>query len=259
MVDTPRMCRAAAGTLPLVFALALLTALPTRSSGQVRDTTTAPDSVARTGAEAPDSALRATPLRVLPQAARDHIVAITTAFFDTPEGRGLLPTGMAEAAIAAEHVRVAGRDSASIRAMWAGAAQVLYAIDPALTGGGDAMGYGFRRAAEGVRVSIQLAVSVDGVPESLLYHAPFIEAAATGAIARADDAVALARQIQASTDPVATLRLFNRLAATVRAMAWGEDRDGDGRIGNDASEAGLVQAGYHIELVLRMTDVASAR
>jgi hypothetical protein len=188
----------------------------------------------------------------MPPAAQEHILTITTSFFDTPNRMGLLPTGMAEAEIAAEHVRRAGMDSTNVGAMAEEMIHVLHAIDPALTGGGAGLGYGFRRAAEDVRTAIQLAASVQGAPESLLYHAPFVESAATGAMARADDAVALARQIQGSTDAVSAHRLVDRLAAVVRAMTWGEDRDGDGRIGGDVAEAGLAQARYHLELVRRM-------
>ena len=194
----------------------------------------------------------------LPAQALEHLAAISTTFFDTPDGMGLLPAGMAEAAVAAEYVRVAGLDSTNVRAMSGNMVHVLHAIDPGLTGGGYGLGYGFRRAAEGVRVSIQLAVQVEGVTEPLLYHAPFIEAAATGALAKADDVVALARQIQGSTDAAATHRLVRRLAALVRAMAYGADLDGDGRIGNDPSEAGLAQAGYHLQLVRRMEELVPA-
>jgi hypothetical protein len=194
----------------------------------------------------------------LPPEALEHLGAISTTFFDTPDGMGLLPTGLAEAAIAEEYVRVAGRDSTNVRAMSGNMVHVLHAIDPGLTGGGYGLGYGFRRAAEGVRVSIQLAMQAGGVTEPLLYHAQFIEAAATGALAKADDAVTLARQIQGSQNAAATLRLVNRLANLVRAMAYGADLDGDGRIGNDPAEAGLAQAGYHLELVRRMEALVQA-
>lgn len=236
------------------LALALLVSLPASSAGQARDSTSAPDSlgpIARAVGD-PSSPSPAQVRTPMPLAAQEQIHAITTAFFDTPNRMGLLPTGMAEAEIAAAYVRLAGRDSTNVGAMSGGMIHVLHAIDPDLTGGGAGLGYGFRRAAEGVRTAIQLATSVEGAPESLLYHAPFIESAATGAMARADDAVALARQIQGSTDAASTLRLVDRLAAVVRSMTWGEDRDGDGRIGADASEAGLAQALYHLELVRRM-------
>ena len=38
----------------------------------------------------------------LPEAVVTHLGHITTAFFDTPSGMGILPVGMAEAAIAEE-------------------------------------------------------------------------------------------------------------------------------------------------------------
>lgn len=233
-----------APTIPLLLAASLF-ACARPVTGQVADSAAAP-----VPAGMPDDTL---PDRVpLPPEALQHLGAISTTFFDTPDGMGLLPTGMAEAGVAAEYARIAGLDSMNVRAMSGNMVHVLHAIDPGLTGGGYGLGYGFRRAAEGVRVAIQLAVQVDGVTEPLLYHAPFIEAAATGALAKADDAVALARQIQGSSDARATRRLVNRLRDLVRAMAYGADLDGDGRIGNDAAEAGLAQAGYHLELVRRM-------
>jgi hypothetical protein len=188
----------------------------------------------------------------MPPAAQEHLLTITTGFFDTPNGTGLLPTGMEEARIAAQHVHLAGLDSTNVEAMSGEMVHVLHAIDPALTGGGSGLGYGFLRAADGVRTAIQLAMQVEGTPESLLYHGPFIESAASGAMARAEDAIALARQVQGSTDAATARRLLERLASVLRAMTWGEDRDGDGRIGADRSEAGLAQAQYHLELVRRM-------
>ena len=194
----------------------------------------------------------------LPPEIIDHLESITTSSFETPFQMGLLPTGMVEAAIASEYVSVAGSDSLDVGRMTRNMVHVLHAIDPSLVGGGLGLGYGFRRAAGGVRQAARLAASAPGASDVLLYHASFIEDAANGALARADEAVAVARSIRSSSDPEAIRPLLDRLAGLVRAMAYGFDADRDGRIGHTAAESGLAQAAYHLALVRRVEGLAPA-
>lgn len=184
----------------------------------------------------------------------EHVYAMTHTFVDTPYGMGLIPTGLVEARIAEAYVRVAGQDSANTRAMKANMVHVVHAIDPGQADFGQGLGYGFKRAAEGVRTYIDLAADDPAASPTLLFHAPYVRDAATNALALADDAVAMARSIQTSSETEAEplLERLEDLAALIRAMAWGSDRDRDGRIGNNAAESGLAQAGYHLELVRRV-------
>ena len=188
----------------------------------------------------------------LPEAVVTHLGHITTAFFDTPSGMGILPVGMAEAAIAKEYAWLAGQDSADILNMTENMSHVLHAIDPVEVGAGFGLGYGFKRAAEGVIAHIELAETSDGVSETVLFHAPFVNRAARGSLVRADEAIAMARRIQRATDPVETLPLIEELRDLIRAMAFGTDRDRDGRIGQTEPEAGLAQAWYHLQLLYRV-------
>jgi hypothetical protein len=187
----------------------------------------------------------------LPPQIVGYLRMMTSTAPDTPYGMGLIPTGIVEARIAEGYVWIAGQDSANIRNMTDNMIHVMHAIDPTSVQSGLGMGYGLKQAAEGVRTYIGLATS-EGASGPLLYHAPYIDGAVAGALARADEAMALARRIEASTDPEATLPMLERLGDLVRAMAYGFDRDRDGRIGNDASEAGLAQAAYHLELIRRV-------
>ncbi len=179
---------------------------------------------------------------------------------ETPYRMGLLPTGMVEAEIAAAYVTIAGRDSTNVRAMRTNMANVVHAIDPSLVQRGAGLGFGFRRAAEGVRLEVRYAAADPGASPALLYHAPFVEDAATNALALADDAVTLARRIERSQeDAETTLELLEDLADVVRAMAHGRDADRDGRIGHAADESGLARAGHHLMLVSRVERLATPR
>lgn len=191
----------------------------------------------------------------IPEGAATHLDHITSAYPDAPGGMGLVPAGMAEAEIAAEHVRLAGRDSTNLSNMVRHIAHVLHAIDPAEVGQGPGMGYGFKRAAEGVLTHLELAMaSGEELPGVLELHAPYVERAARGASARADQAIELARGIQRASSAREANRLVRQLDHVVRAMAYGDDRDGDGRIGYTEAESGLAQVEYHLTLVRRVTD-----
>jgi len=188
----------------------------------------------------------------LPEEVITHLAHLTTAFFDTPQGMGIIPAGMAEASIAAEYVQIAGRDSQSLRTMTGNMQNVLHAIDPNEVGNGAGLGYGFKRAAQDVLAHIELAMAVEGASSTVLFHGPYVVRAATGAISRADDAIAMARQVRGGQSAEITLPRVERLADLVRAMAYGDDRDGDGRIGQVESEVGLAQAWYHLNLIYRV-------
>jgi len=187
----------------------------------------------------------------LPTVVLGHLAAMTNTFVDTPNGMSLIQTGMVEAEIAAVYIRIAGQDSTDLRAMTTNMVNVARAIDPTEVSFGGGLGYGFKRAAEGVRTYIELASTARGTSETIRYHAPYITDAANGALSRVDEALALARRIGVAQDTETARPLLDDLAEVVRAMTFGVDRDRDGRIGSDPSEAGLAQARYHLEVIRR--------
>lgn len=194
---------------------------------------------------------------VFPPQARIHLGHLAEGFSDTPSGMGLLKTAMLEGEIAAAWVRVAGVDTLDLGRMHRAMDNVLHAIDPLRVSSGAGMGYGFRRAAEGVATHAELAIvaAPDSVAPTLAFHGPYMTRAARAARARADDAVALAIRVRAAQDTDTALELIEGLAETVRGMMYGEDRDGDGRIGHTEDEVGLAQAAYHLSLVYRVYGV----
>jgi len=191
----------------------------------------------------------------LPEEVVVHLSHLTTTFSDTPQRMGLIPAGMAEAVIAGQYAWLAGQDSADIMNMTSSMTHVLHAIDPSRVTSGYGLGYGFKRAAQNVITHMELAEAADSVSEALLFHAPFVLRAARGAVARADRAIAMAQRIQRGTDPEETLGLIDDLRDLVRAMAYGADRDRDGRVGQTEAEVGLAQAWYHLQLICRVEDL----
>lgn len=191
---------------------------------------------------------------VFPPQAREHLGHLAEGFSDTPFGMGLLETALLEGEIAAAWVRVAGVDTMDLGRMQAAMLNVLHAIDPTQAPSGAGLGYGFRRAADAVGMHAELAIASapDSVAPALAFHGPYMTRAAQAAQARADDAVALAVRVRAAQDVHAALDLVDELAEAVRGMMYGEDRDGDGRIGHTEDEVGLAQAAYHLSLVYRV-------
>lgn len=190
--------------------------------------------------------------------------AVEQAFHDlmvtssrAPGGVGVLQAGIAEAFVAAEYAWLAGRDSANVNAMRANMVHVLHAVDPAEASGGAGLGYGMRTAAQELLARVEVIESTDSVPDHVRFHVPYLRRAAEGALLRANQVVALARQVQRGSGAAQTLDRLEELRMAIRAMAYGIDEDGDNLIGNTADEVGLAQAWYHINLVYRTEEVVA--
>jgi hypothetical protein len=212
-----------------------------------------PDSVLATSADAtgPASADSMLAFQPLAPSVVLHLDHLTSAFTDTPEGRGLVPVGMDEARIAIEHARLAGLDSLDLASMVGNMTDVLHALDPDQAGSGAGLGYGVKRAAEGVIRHMELAISDPDATDAVRFHGAYVIAGAEGAIERADRAISLARAIRGSGSPADALPRIAELLDVLHAMAYGTDSDSDGRIGYTEDEMGLAQAQYHLALLRR--------
>src|SRR5512143_1942736 len=120
-----------------------------------------------------------------------HIGHVVNAFPDAPNGQGLLPTAMAEARVAVQHAGLAARK------LHAG--HVINAVDPTIVDKGPGLGYGVKRAAQGIATHIELAAKAPGAAKNVVMHAEHVAPAARTSVQRADQSVALAKQIQAAT------------------------------------------------------------
>ena len=178
-----------------------------------------------------------------------HIGHVTDGFRDTPDGQGLLTTAMAEAEIAARHAGLSAMSMEDVTAMKRHAGHVLHALDPAEMSAGPGLGYGVKTAASGVVRHIQLTAATEGASQNIVTHSTHVATAATNVVEWADEAIALAKQIQAEADPAeawAQARQLNKLASE---LTLGVDANGDGNIGWGEGEGGLQQAEQHASLM----------
>lgn len=180
-----------------------------------------------------------------------HVGHVSTGFAAAPDGAGLLATASAEAAVAAQHARLAAYDPTNLEAAKAHAGHVLHALDPAEGSQGPGKGFGVKRAAEGVAAHIGMAAGAAGASQNVTTHAGHVAAAARGAVARTERAVAVARQIQAVQIYSAAEPLLAELVTLTRQIAEGVDADGNGSIGWQEAEGGLAQAEQHLTLLRR--------
>ena len=179
-----------------------------------------------------------------------HIGHVVNAFNDTPNGRGLLPTAMAEARVAIQHAGLAARNTASLDAMKLHAGHVINALDPTIVPTGPGLGYGLKKAATGVATHIELASKAPGASPNVVTHAGHIAMSAKNTVQRADQIVALAKQIQAATSATDAAALVSQMVSQCDQLVAGADANGDGRITWEAGEGGLQQVQQHVNLML---------
>ena len=179
-----------------------------------------------------------------------HLGHIVNAFAEAPMGQGLLPTAMAEARVAVQHAALAARNPSNLDAMKLHAGHVINAIDPTIVDKGPGLGYGVKKAAQGIATHIELAAKAPGASKNVMMHAEHIAAAARNSVQRSDQIVALAKQIQAATTAADAASLVNQLVSLTNELVAGKDVNADGRVGVEQGEGGLQQCDEHIKLLL---------
>jgi hypothetical protein len=195
--------------------------------------------------------LAAAPERPIPAGAVGvHIGHVIKAFNGTPDGAGLLPVAMEEAAVAAQHAQLAARNTASLDAMKLHAGHVLNALDPTLMPMGPGKGYGLKKAAQGVVTHIELAAKTEGASANVVTHANHIATSTRNTLKRTDQIIALAQQVEAATSADVAAKAINEMASLAAQLIPGADANGDGRIGWQEGEGGLQQADEHVTLML---------
>lgn len=178
-----------------------------------------------------------------------HIGHVMDKFQGAPMEQGLLPAALAEAKIAAQHAAYVVKDADSLDSMKRHAGHVVHAIDPTLEVKGPGLGYGLKKAASGVAMHIELAAKDAGASANVKTHSTHVAAAAKAAAARADEALALAKRIQAASTVAEAAPLATQLQALTEQVTAGVDANKDGRVGWDTPEGGLQQAQQHMEFM----------
>jgi len=132
--------------------------------------------------------------------ANTHIGHVASGFGRTPDGAGLLPTALAEAATAIQHIDLAWRDTSNLDWMQTHAAHVLHAVDPSQIEEGPGLGFGVLAAAEGIAQHIELAAGSDGASDAVQTYATHVAMAARAVADRAAQIAALAVQMESASD-----------------------------------------------------------
>lgn len=179
-----------------------------------------------------------------------HVGHIVTSFVDTPDKVGLLSIAFTEAAVAAQHATLATRTPTDLAAMQLHAGHVLHALDPAQMASGPGKGFGMKRGANGAAQHIELAAKEPTASGNIKVHANHIATAARAAAARADQAIALVKQIQAAKEASEAAKLITQLVSICGQLAAGADSNADGRVDWGNGEGGLQQAFEHVQLMV---------
>jgi hypothetical protein len=178
-----------------------------------------------------------------------HLGHVMTGFRGTPEGQGLLPTAMAEAAVAQTHAGLMVRDPSNLGAMKTHAGHVLNALDPAEMANGPGLGYGVRPAAAGVAQHVGLAANADGASQGVKTHSTHVIASAENTVGRATRMIRLAKGIQTAESAEAAATMAEQLNAMAAALTAGTDADGNGSVGWQEGEGGLDIVETHMGLM----------
>jgi hypothetical protein len=175
---------------------------------------------------------------------------VVNTFGDTPDAMGLLPVAMAEARTAAQHAGLAARNPANLDGMKVHAGHVINALDPTIMTTGPGLQYGVKRAALGVANHIELAAKAPGASPNVVTHAAHIAMSARNTAQRADQIIALAKQVQAATTAAEAAALISQMVSQCDQLIAGFDANGDGRISWEQGEGGLQQVQEHVNLLL---------
>ena len=177
-----------------------------------------------------------------------HIGHVMDSFNGTPMNMGLLPTAMAEARTAAQHAGLAAK-STTLAMIQTHAGHVINTIDPTIVAQGPGLGYGLKKAATGAATHADLAGKAPEANAGVKMHAMHVNTAATNVAAMADEVVAIAQKIRASTSMDEAAKLAAEMQTKAEQLTSGVDANKDGSISWNKPEGGLMQAQQHMGLM----------
>lgn len=183
--------------------------------------------------------------------AHAHIGHVMTGWNDTPGGKGLLPTAIGEAKIAARHATFAANKTSDLAWMKTHTRHVLHAVDPNQQGKGPGMGYGVLKAASGAVKHIGFAAGSEGASGNVKAHAVHVATSANNSAARVKEIVALGKKILAANDAAQAAPLVRRMQRLAMQLLDGKDANGDGKITWKEGEGGLAEASKHMGFMLK--------
>jgi len=183
--------------------------------------------------------------------AHTHVGHVASGFPATPDGQGLLPAAIAEAAVVAQHIRFAANDNTNLPGMQNHAGHALHALDPGIQANGPGLGFGLKRAADGIAQHIGLAAGSEGASGAVQTHASHVLASASTVSQRVDQLIEMAQRVQSAPDYVTAGTIVDQMLALAEQLTAGRDADGNGSVGWQEGEGGLDQITQHMGLLTR--------
>ena len=200
--------------------------------------------------------------------AHAHIGHVMTAWKDTPEMKGLLPTAIADAQVALEQIERADLEG-RINDFWLYGGYLLNALDPGAET--DALlkttyarlpttyvkvdvpgsGYGIKSAVAGALEHVQLAAKSEGASDNVKTHAAHVTASLENVTKWTVEAIAATRKLLDAKDVGSGQVLVDELTSLIGQIAIGADANGDGQTGWQTGEGGLRQATAHMRLMMK--------
>lgn len=178
--------------------------------------------------------------------AQVHMGHVMDGWKDTPNGKGLLPTAIAEADIAAKHAGFAGKKSGDIGWMKTHIRHVLHAVDPSVEPKGPGLGYGTAKAAAGAKKHIDFAAGSPGASKNVKAHRTHVATSLDNSTARVTEIVKLCQEMLAANSPATAAAHVNKVKILVGQLLEGVDANGDGKISWKKGEGGLKEAAKHM-------------
>lgn len=175
-----------------------------------------------------------------------HMGHVTKGWKDTPEGKGLLPTAIAEAKITIEHAGFAAKKPGDLKWMQMHTHHVLHAVDASLETKGPGLGYGVIKAAGGATKHINFAAKSDDASDNVRVHAVHVATTSQNTVARAKQIVALGQKVIGANSAAEASTLVLKIVMLSGQLLEGADANGDGKISWHQGEGGLNEATKHM-------------
>ena len=182
---------------------------------------------------------------------RTHVGHVADAFQSTPEGRGLLPTALAEAEIAQRHAALASGDTTNLEMIRTHVGHVLHAIDPTVVTTGPGLGFGLKQAAEAAIQHLSMAENTEGASTAVKARARSVRWATMNTLDRCNEIIELGNEIRAATTASEAAGKLSDLTELTDALTEGEDANNDGGIGFRRGEGGLEVARQYLATLKR--------
>ncbi len=191
-------------------------------------------------------AVLAAPAQAQMKQSHAHMKHVLSSWNDTPDKAGLLPMAIEELEIAQQHAALALTKPDDLGSIKLHAGHVINALDPSVEAKGPSRGYGVVKAATGAGKHAGFAAAAGDASDGVKTHAAHVSVSAENVVAWATAAIALAKEIQASTSAADAKTKAEQLQATLETMMNGTDANGDGKITWEKGEGGLEQAAQHM-------------